>query len=1439
MKETVGSNGVLKKISISPLQKNTIELFSNNPERAEASCYFSGALDRGEIEQRLTKIVRASSALNEAYVASELIEGTLYRKSAETVISWLDWSVYDVNEIEIEKISILSENSKSFDLVQPFISLVCAALPNDRYWLSLSASPISVDTFSCFYILELLTKPSDVYAQVVLNRVDNSDVSKWLGEFSYIEEAATARKYWQEAFTTDFYDRSFRLKFAKKRPQNLWKTAELELTGSEIKKLSMDELGDTVFAILTRTLTCFGQKSRIARVFSSRADTDLSRFIGPLSKAVTLDDNNHQELSEQIELEKQNRELAFDMLESFFKPSSDRTKSFSFTYEVLDLVSSGISFSDLHLRYEDSLLAFTLVIDDEKRKLHIQYDENKIFLEPFIQNFKEELGQIGCDNITRKTISGEVCENRYGNVVEWLNDTIESAEQSCIEHSSGNQIHFRMLHGQANQFARFLAERLVNQGEVVAIVLPRSLDFLIAVFGTTIAGAAYLPLESDMPIRRMSKILEAANPKIIISEGEKADHLGEKCCIFSEINLSQYVTDNLEVSIKPDDLAYLIFTSGSTGAPKGVEITHRALMNHMQWMQDAYPLNSKDVVLHRTSIGFDASIWEYWSAILNDAKLVIIPNALNHDVGKMVQALCEHSVSVLQCVPSLLNLLLESNDFTKDQLSLRYLFCGGEALKMSLAERADKNLRCKIINLYGPSECCIDASSWVYKHGYQLEYAPIGRPINNLEFVIVGDNGEFLSVGEIGELYISGDSLFRGYYNDIETTDRAISIIESSRKRYYKTGDRVYASADGLVCFVGRTDTQFKVNGFRIEAAEIESVSKEIAGIAQAICLVDSENDQLLLALESPDELKDDQIKEQLSEVLPSYMVPNQVLVMKSFPLMANGKVDRKHILTLSKNHHHRVYVSPESLQQKVIADLWQKVLAVDYDVGIDDNFFSLGGDSISLIKFVFEASKLDIKLTVFDVLNSPTIRELDSKKLLGRDESRKNLSRASLNVDAKELNVSTSPDTKFSVSGMQQFMLMQVENDKSGLGIFQPQQVLYLDEFEISSGDLVTNLGLLFEYPNFKLRFTESEGKFSQFISHDSIPILVRDESSYEAAEISLSDYVLEDRKKGFNWRDVSEPLIRATLFNMKGKPYCLVLSNLHVIQDGWGNIEFFSKLISLMEGETPASILNSRSSAALTLKEFAHQDSLIRGDSLNYDFWKNTLATFANNSWSYSHPSKGRVIRKKFLIKPASVEHLSELAAREKIGVKDILIATCLRSLDSVYGPEHSSLGVVSNGRNEYLSDPLGTMGLFWNLVPVRGVDTPCLCSQGVNVNSVLSSVEQFKRYPINTIISMNGNRLPFRYTFNFVNFHKSGEVRESLTELKGNNGDRRGGDLNYDYFGFPIEFLFSSDVDGLHVSLQFQSETIEVSSVSNLINFILNDLGVSSAISVQSSI
>ncbi|HVF62225.1 MAG TPA: amino acid adenylation domain-containing protein [Thermoanaerobaculia bacterium] len=565
-------------------------------------------------------------------------------------------------------------------------------------------------------------------------------------------------------------------------------------------------------------------------------------------------------------------------------------------------------------------------------------------------------------------------------------------------------ITYRELDGRAGALARRLRRLGVGPESLVAVAAERSLELVVALLGVLKAGAAYVPIDPSYPAERLAYMLDdsqAGAPRPVVLTQERLLEplpLGPLRARGGEVVLldgdwQDEGEGDLPAAVDPDHPAYMIYTSGSTGRPKGAVNSHRAIVNRLVWMQEAFGLGPEDRVLQKTPFSFDVSVWEFFWPLLVGARLVVARPGGHQDARYLARLIQEEGITTLHFVPSMLQVFLEEPQAVGCR-GLKRVVCSGEALAPELVRRFFERLPggSELHNLYGPTEAAVDVSWWACSPEDAGRGVPIGRPIANLTLTVVDRDLRPVAVGVPGELLIGGVGLARGYHNRPDLTAEKFVPDPSGQPgaRLYRTGDLTRLRPDGAIEYLGRLDHQIKLRGFRIELGEIEAALRAHPAVREVVVVARGAGEAMRLVaylVGAGGEPPADALREHLRSRLPEHMVPSAFVPLPALPLSPNGKVDRKALPDPAAALPAAARVAPRTLAEELVAEIWREVLERE-SVGVQDNFFDLGGHSLKLVQVQRRLEeRTGRELSIVDLFRHPTIAAL-AEHLAGADQA-------------------------------------------------------------------------------------------------------------------------------------------------------------------------------------------------------------------------------------------------------------------------------------------------------------------------------------------------------------------------------------------------------------------------------------------------------------------
>lgn len=680
----------------------------------------------------------------------------------------------------------------------------------------------------------------------------------------------------------------------------------------------------------------------------------------------------------------------FDISLSYINRDFDESYSTAGQHDI-------ISMSHHHERNAVTIFIREYDID---RDVHVDFDyQPKIFekwlpIKNVIVHFEYLLGEMiqnGDKNLNEIEIipTEEQYQLLSGFNHHWLDYPSEKTIQELFEDQvartpdrpaivfGDQRFSYRELNARVNQLARVLRNKGVKREQIVGLMVDRSPARVVGMLGILKAGGAYLPLDPDYPSERLQYMLKDSSVEILLTQGDVGDGL-DYCGQVINIEDNGIYQDDVQNPMNVNtsrDLAYIIYTSGSTGKPKGVMIEHRGVANLKTFFEKNYHVNADDRMLQFASSSFDASVWEIFTSLLVGAALYLVPKKIINHFGEFEKFIDQNGITIALLPPTYLA-GMEPRRVPK----LKQLFTGGSAITKDLVEKWREQRLYR--NAYGPTEATIIATVWgCPKEGSDWETVPIGVPVANTEIFILDRFCRLLPAGVPGELCIGGVGLARGYLNRLDlTNEKFVANPYRNGERIYKTGDLARWLPDGNIEYLGRIDHQVKVRGFRIELGEIEAQLRRDARVKEAVAVAwsDSQGQQYLAAYFTGDiQATEEQLRAGLLKTLPDYMVPAYLIRLDQIPLTPNGKVDVKALpQPTPETTPAGEYQAPRTETEAILVELWQQVLNRE-PIGIKDNFFHLGGDSIKAIQVLSRLTEYGLKLELTDLFEYPVIEEL------------------------------------------------------------------------------------------------------------------------------------------------------------------------------------------------------------------------------------------------------------------------------------------------------------------------------------------------------------------------------------------------------------------------------------------------------------------------------
>ena len=886
---------------------------------------------------------------------------------------------------------------------------------------------------------------------------------------------------------------------------------------------------------------------------------------------------------------------------------------------------------------------------------------------------------------------------------------------------------YKELDIKANQLAHKLISEGIKKSDVVGVCLNPSDELIIAMLAIIKLGAIYLPIDFQMPRKRLEYIIDDSEMKLIIYSKDKTDYVPSTCrCLFfddyNSAGLEMCSENAVDVALSENDPVYIIYTSGTTGMPKGVKVPNRGILNYNEWFRDYAELKTGDKTVLTSSYAFDLGYTGLYSALLNGLELNVLRKEEYTNPDLLLDYLNDNNITYMKTTPSFMKIIIDNNKFLNGAFSkVRLLLFGGENINLSDIQRIHglyPNL--VIANHYGPTETTIGVVSTKIDFEKFEEYKEtpvIGKAINNTDVYIMNDYMDIMPFGFIGELYISGKSVSIGYVNNTElTSEKFVADPYNKGSFMYKTNDLAKMLSDGSIVFYGRSDNQVKIHGYRVEKSEIEYALKQHSGIDDAVVVVKSDEtgNYIVAYLVSSEENDVAELRSFLSNYLADYMIPKYFIAIDRIPITENGKIDYRKLPQDISNTTKNEYVAPANETEQFLCDIWTEVLKCKR-IGTKDDFFVLGGDSIKAIQISSRLKALGYDIELKDIFEKTTIKELadglSSASVSTAANSSINNTEKFINDElANEIeeyykeNYDLDVEEIFPLSPMQKVMY-KYTSEFTGVTPYYHYRTLTVNS-KLDIDKVRTAYKLLFDqYQILRTLYWENNnGELYQvaFKNRET------DIEYYDISELNdeeQHEYLKKETKRDmYLGYDLNiDMLMRVKLYKTGENMYFVIWSYNHMIIDGWSRMillkQFFANLKAIKTGNRVDIVKNNFSEYIYRLENRDHEKAC--------EYWKNYITDYNSVSLIPRNDYHGNEYVQKnvyCVLNTEETDRLSKVAASYNASLNIIILTLWGKLLQEISYQDDVIFGSLVADRAVGVQDTDVSVGSFTNVMPIR---------------------------------------------------------------------------------------------------------------------------------------
>ena len=988
--------------------------------------------------------------------------------------------------------------------------------------------------------------------------------------------------------------------------------------------------------------------------------------------------------------------LSYQITKAFDKTVGDYLTSWSFNgyitndidIHILDINDTG----NIGISYDYLIRKYNL---EDIKSLH----ERIIYIiDQVLKNEKIKLNEIEIvtpkekEQILYKFNNTMVNYDENKTIAQLIEEQAEKTPDNIALVFGDKKLTYKELNEKSNSLAYYLRNKMqIKRNDLVGIMLNRSLEMIIAILGVLKAGGAYIPIDPTYPENRINYMLNSSNSKLLLTNNNLIDKINFKNKLSIDLEDKEIYLqkkNKLEYINKPEDLSYVIFTSGSTGVPKGVQLTHRALSNLTNYCNNyvEYLKQNKYMsVASITTISFDIFIFESLISLQKGLKLVIANEIEQTSIVDLNNLIKKENIEIIQSTPSRMKIFVENLELMPELKRLKYITLAGEQLPLDLVKKLKSITNCTIYNGYGPSETTVFSTLTKMDN----DYITIGKPLDNTKIYILDENLNTVPFFTTGEIYIAGDGMSKGYLGNQELTLKSFvpnPFIPNTLM--YKTGDRGTFKPTGEIICLGRIDNQIKIRGQRIELEEIENKICQVPDVKN--CIVTKNTDEnmhetLCAYYTANADLEPNKIRAYIEKFLPNYMLPQYYIRLENLKYTPNGKIDRKSLPKPKIENTKKKIVSPRNDTDKKLLEIYKKIFNTK-EMGIQDSFFELGGDSLIAIKIEIEIKlKLNVDIYVKDIIENPILQDLSD--LIAKKVNTKVESSIPKAQDANYYPVSFSQKRIYLTS--------KITGTKPTL-YNMPGIIVF--EGDIDQEKLENSLNLLVKRHESLRTYFEmiDENVVQKILDNVKFKLEVLENIEYEKLDELFKEFVREF--------DLSKPpLFRAKFVKFSNNKQCLFIDMHHIISDGKSLNILANELCKIYSGENLQDL-------KITYKDYAtYEKKQVESGNLDeaLNFWKEKFKgeiPVLNLPTNFARPAVQSYDGKKIysVIDENLTKQIQENSNNMEITPFMFLIACYYILLSKYTNQDEFVVGTPISGRTN--KQTYNLIGMFVNTLPLK---------------------------------------------------------------------------------------------------------------------------------------